>query len=966
MPLAMFTQNARLCSVYLFLLLFLGVNSPSYATDFVPIVSNFTKKEYKAANQNWSVGQDAHGFIYVGNNDGLLRYDGTSWELFRIPGNKIVRSLFISPDGRIYVGSYEEFGYFEPMPNGELRYHSLPQLLKNYQMQNDEIWSILSVNGKIYFQSFTSYFVFDNQNVVGFRTPMTFLIFNKYQHAIYTHIDNFGLCKLNETTHQFLPVIARNAPKDAVISVLPYDAHRALLVTTTGGLFLLHDNQCEVFKNEANSLLIKAQANRAVMTKDSVFVIGTILDGVIAINKEGKILWQLNTSNTLQNNTILGIYCDKINNVWVALDKGISLIHNGGKVHYVTTFRPSIGAIYDVNVNQSSIFIGTNQGLYSGTMSNLTSNTKSLSVQLIPQIRGQVWNLERFDNQLFIGNNESTYCMDGTHLSSVCPVKGGFCMKRGLIHGQDVLVQGTYTQLCIYKKNGQGKWVFSNVVDQFINPVRYLEIDYQGTIWASHLQQGLYRIVLDRDLKHIQSMHLYPHFDGKAPTNITVFKIGNRVVFNNGVRFYTFDDLSKRIVPYDLLNKGLGIFASAYRVSHFKDDYYWFIRDNDVALAEVKNDKATIVDVIHYASLPGETVDKSQTILPISDSQCLICLENGLALYQTSGEKEKRQVTFPLIIKSIDAMNMDNSEHCKVAFVDPDPLPFRLNSIDFSVAFPNYDQLDNVYFRYKLTGFDTRWSDLKTTTNQEYTRLPYNHYVFMAEAVSSTGEVIDRVEFPFEVLPPFYLSTMAKLLYALIIIGLILFGIHRLKLFLLKKKAKIEQMHIELRRKEVEEREQQIIRLENEKLETELTLKSKELASSTMSIIKKNDILINIKEELVSQKKQLGIQYPKKYFEKIVRIIDENLSTEDDWAIFQTNFDRIHDNFFRKLHERYPELTSNDLRLCAYLRLNLTSKDIANLMNISLKGVEAGRSRLRKRLHIPPEKNLTEFMIEIK
>jgi DNA-binding CsgD family transcriptional regulator len=236
----------------------------------------------------------------------------------------------------------------------------------------------------------------------------------------------------------------------------------------------------------------------------------------------------------------------------------------------------------------------------------------------------------------------------------------------------------------------------------------------------------------------------------------------------------------------------------------------------------------------------------------------------------------------------------------------------------------------------------------------------------MAEAVTSTGEVVDCVSFPFEVLPPFYLSIWAKLFYILIIIGLILLGIYKMKLFLLKKKAKIEQIHTELRRKEVEEREQQIIRLENEKLETELTLKSKDLASSTMSIIKKNDILLNIKEELIDQKKQLGVQYPKKYFDKIIRIIDENLSTEDDWAIFQTNFDRIHDNFFRKLHEHYPELTSNDLRLCAYLRLNLTSKDIANLMNISLKGVEAGRSRLRKKLHISQEKSLSEFMIEFK
>ncbi|MGC3977481.1 MAG: LuxR C-terminal-related transcriptional regulator [Paludibacteraceae bacterium] len=99
-------------------------------------------------------------------------------------------------------------------------------------------------------------------------------------------------------------------------------------------------------------------------------------------------------------------------------------------------------------------------------------------------------------------------------------------------------------------------------------------------------------------------------------------------------------------------------------------------------------------------------------------------------------------------------------------------------------------------------------------------------------------------------------------------------------------------------------------------------------------------------------------------YDKLIRLLDENISSEDDWAIFQTNFDRIHENFFRNLHQKYPELTSNDLRFCAYLRLNLSTKDIAHLMNISPKGVEVGRYRIRKKIGIPSTKSLTEFMIE--
>ena len=234
------------------------------------------------------------------------------------------------------------------------------------------------------------------------------------------------------------------------------------------------------------------------------------------------------------------------------------------------------------------------------------------------------------------------------------------------------------------------------------------------------------------------------------------------------------------------------------------------------------------------------------------------------------------------------------------------------------------------------------------------------------EVLTKSGQKLSAVSYTFEVEPPFYFSIAAKILYALLIIllGVGIYLYIRRLIHLKKEKVRLEQE--EIRHKEIEKREQQIIALENEKLESELTVKSKELAVSTMTIIKKNEILVTIKEEVIVQKNALGSQYPNKYYDKLIRLLDENLSSEDDWAIFQTNFDRIHENFFRNLHTQFPDLTSNDLRFCAYLRLNLSSKDIAHLMNITLKGVEVGRYRVRKKIGIPSTKSLTEYMIEFK
>jgi len=947
---------------YLLLILILSSVS-AIGQEFTPIVTQFTKKDYNASNQNWSVGQAANGMLYFGNNQGLLEFDGSLWKTYKMPGKKTVRSLMVDKDNRIYAGSFEEFGYFEKDKTGQLNYVSLSAKLKNYFMQNDEIWTILNMDGTILFQSFTSYFTYKNGKVKGYRCPFTFLFFNIYNHKLFTHTEQFGLSMLDSKANTFAPV-ANNLLKSPVISVLTFDKSQALLVTKSDGLFLYDGINITRFATTADEELRKAEVNRAVMSPDGLIVLGTILNGVTAINKQGQKLWTLNTSNVLQNNTVLGMCCDRDNNLWLALDKGITLIQLNSSIRYIHSFNPSVGAIYSLSYNQPNLFIGTNQGLYKAELSR---DKKSISnLQLEPKIKGQVWSVDKFDNQQICGNNEVTFDVSDNGARLLSPVKGGICIKKGYIHGKEVLVQGTYTQLCIYEKvNGQ--WVFSHAVEDFVNPIRYIEIDYTGTIWASHLHQGLYAIQLTPDLKKIEHISTFNSLDQKHKYAINVFSINNRVVFTDNTAFYTYDDIRKKIIPYEELNKSLGYFAQSYRVCHFKDDMYWFVRDGESGLVQVKPGAIRLLDVVQYALFLNQTVDDYQNVVAVSDEECIFTLENGLALYHTDKLQRKTPATV-LQFKSILASDAESKEMVFLP-LRPEQLPstpYKRNNIVFTVFFPQYSNLNNINFRYKLDGLDKVWSENTSSSQKTYSYLPHGEYTLNVEVYTKSGIKLSAVDYAFVVEPPFYLSLVAKIIYGILILLLgigIYFYIHRL---FQVKKEKIHREQEEIRHKEIEKRVKQIIALQNEKLESELTVKSKELAESTMTIIKKNEILVTIKEEVINQKKALGTQYPNKYYDKLVRLLDENLSSEDDWAIFQTNFDRIHENFFRNLHSTYTELTSNDLRFCAYLRLNLSSKDIAHLMNISLKGVEMARSRIRKKIGIPSTKSLTEFMIEFK
>jgi len=158
--------------------------------------------------------------------------------------------------------------------------------------------------------------------------------------------------------------------------------------------------------------------------------------------------------------------------------------------------------------------------------------------------------------------------------------------------------------------------------------------------------------------------------------------------------------------------------------------------------------------------------------------------------------------------------------------------------------------------------------------------------------------------------------------------------------------------------------EQEIIKLQNENLQAEISHKNIQLADSTMAIIKKNELLIEIKEELDNQRNKLGQEYPQRYFERLLSLINKNISNDNDWNVFEQLFDQAHENFFKRLKTAYPDLTQSDLKLCAYLKLNLSSKEIAPLLNISFRGVETRRYRLRQRLSLDSDNNLVEFIMQ--
>ena len=921
---------------------------------FSPIVRNYSVSDYNAGIQNWAIAQDERGVMYFGNNSGLLEFDGSAWRLYELPTKGIVRAIYISEDGRIYVGSYEEFGYFVRTPYDTLEYHSLKNKVKDFAFHNDEIWDIACVQGEIVFQSFGSLFFYNGNSVEGIR--MKNLPLNLFQvgNTFYSQRINGGLYVF--AGREMKELIPRKAFGDSdVLAGLPYD-DAVLMFTRNQGGFLYRDGRVEKWETECDDIFKKHTINRAVMTKDSCYVVGTISDGIYALDKKGKLIWKVNTDNKLQNNTVLRLYCDDDNNIWTALDEGIAYIHNNSLIYYYEPPFRKIGMVYDVLVRENEAYIASNQGLYW---------LRDGKTELVPGLEEQAWFVDEWGKQIFCGHNKGTFLISGLKSKLASDVKGGMCMEKIELKEQSFLLEGAYALLNLYTETASGEYCFTRSLRGFSHMIRHIEVDHQGNIWAKHLRNGLYRFRIDPDMKLVKDVRKYESLGEVKGGSFTLFKINGRVVFSNGEYFYTYEDMTDSIVPYETMNEQLMELKGIKTVSHANGDYYWFVGDRTVYLVKCAINTFNIELRIPYSLFDGLAVEERGSVAyDKRNNHSYLCLNNAIARIETdSSSLYKSQTRRSLWISEMQVTEEFSDKRKTLVVQSGVKVEHEFNTVSFTLCYPVYS--DYTYkVRYKLDGYSEQWVPSGRSLQKMYARLPYGSYVFRAE-IYDTGRVLASVEFPFEILSPWYLSYWAVGSYILIglcLLALLQYIVYR---FVKKKKDRVIEQQRVAHQAELERQEKKIIELEKEQLEADLRFKSKELSSVVMMNIAHQEFLNSLKEEI--QKQKLSGQHSRKNLDKLLALVNNNIvSDEESWIMFQANFDRIHENFFRNLKLQYTDLTSGDLRFCALLRLNMPTKEIAKLLNISTRGVDAARYRLRKKFNLLPEESLTDFLINFK
>ena len=937
----------------------------------LPIVRNFTSADYASGTQNWAIGQSADDRMFFANNSGLLEFDGDNWLTFPIRNYTNVRSVLFDKEKEIiYAGATDEFGYYYTNPQTyRLDYKSLSETLPSSARTFGEIWRIHDFLGGKVFESKSCLFYqgrdgklhvvnvphrVETSAVIGQR------LFVSCQDGNYIY-DGRSLRPLPGTDELRGKVVR---------AILPVGG-KTLFVTAVDGLFMYDGTRLTPYIIDITPMLKSAQVFCAAANGDEL-AFGTVKSGLIVKNLATGTNLYANVMTGLQNNTILSLKYDRDNNIWLGLDNGISYVMMESPFRELLSFNNNIGTGYASLVDGGRLYLGTNQGLFL-TSANLNDAAVQPKPTAVSGVAGQIWSLRNVNGQMLCAADAGAFVIRGDKAFKIPSSQGTWDFKPLARHPGYVLscdYQGFY--ICKITPTGL---VIQNRIAGFNESSGGFEEDADGSIWLSHWQKGIYHFRLSADLKRAEQVEYFHRGNGlPVDDNNLICKIRGHVYTSSTDGFRHYDARRHQLVKDEKLTRLFNTFGQALRIEELPGGKLWVYKDNYLAVATPKGDSYD-VRRLSFDNLIRRLQMSLGHIGALDAGHSLLNYDNGFFVMRDNYKhKEVEKLFFLRSVWSTsgerDSLLFSHYPSQKQRLV---VVPHSLNSIRLEFVLPEYRDKNAVQYTCILEGYDETWSSPQTATYKEYTRLGKGTYTFRVKALNLVTGQTAETTIGLEILPAWYETWLAYIAYVLLMLAAlyILYSYFR-------RRAERELVRVQKERDrqlkeqqtqfqmEEEKREKELVKLRNNQLTVELKHKSGELADSTMNLIRKNDMLQEIDEQMQELSNSIRHEDAKNSLTKKINDIRHgirmNMNDDDNWEKFQENFNLVYDNFMQRLMAQYPDLKKNDMKLCAYLKMGLSSKEMASLLNTSVRSIETARYRLRKKLELESGQNLTNFI----
>ncbi|MBN4052122.1 MAG: hypothetical protein COC01_09875 [Bacteroidetes bacterium] len=779
-----------------------------------PFIQTYYQDDYHADPDNYAAIKSDDGIMYFANGSGVLEFDGHFWNLIEVPGTT-VRSLAKGIDGTIYIGTVNNFGYLKPDKKGIMRYVSLSDSIKDYGIITT-VWFTFSKDSSIVFVM--------QDKIISYHSWATepqkkFSVVNRdYVSWAYFTNNEVYLMEGDRTSKYQEDTVKHLKELDdiywEIMGIHPYRDNKLLLLTIESGLieYSPATRVLNKFKTEAEDWCIKNNLYETTFIPltqekkdgseftDTLYALTSMMGGIIIIDMKGKIILQMDQNNGLGSNNASSVYYDKESGIlWAMTNDGITKIHIRLPFRQFNTAHGIKTNVYSILEQNDQLYIGTDIGLY-----KYDKNTRKF--ENVDGIISQCWEIKPYEKGLLVaaGNAGLYYVVNDKVVYQEVTMNALFSFLPSASN-TSIAYGATYSGLVVFKKiTGEFRRIGK------VKPLDGLDCRYLAedgkTVWTESRLHGFYRVELPsyvKDSTHLERALVlkYGKEKGLVDENYNgIFTLSDGIYFTTKKGIHTYNRQTDLFEKTEKFHINLNLPENQYPdLIEDIDGNIWFT--GSIGFSKKMEDGSYKWNSTFLNLLPRNVI----TTQPSKDGK--IWLGGLKTIY-----KYDNTISVPINSFSANIRKTILSVNDSLIFggsnIDSLSIPilaYNFNSIKFEYAAPCFLQEQTTQYTYMLKGFDKTWSEWSKQTQKEYTNLSEGKYKFIVQAKNVLGTESQKSSYEFEILPPWYRTSWAYLLYVLGFI-LVLWGGIRLSVSRLRKRKEQLEKIVVNRTKEISQK----------------------------------------------------------------------------------------------------------------------------------------------------------------
>ncbi len=875
-------------------------------------VINFDYQDYGGEAQNWAVSQNTDGNLFFANEGGLLRFNGSDWELLKASDFYSVKAVCCIGE-RVYAAGNNNIGYWTKEKTGEFKYTSLlPLLAKSGVKEHGVFWAIASDGKRVYFQEFGQILMYDGQrfHIVGNDFYSTFCC----DHGrIFTQHSFSGLYEIKNHREQLVSNDAR-LQNHIVRFVFEKANHQLIIGFIDGEVCTLTNTGLHTLcrLTDANGGAILVECGTRYAEDDHKMAVATS-DGVYLLDIDSKEIHRL-PKGMLQDLKCTALLYASHDDLWGAYDFGISRFQLYPLLHLWCT-NQEIGKFYDAVHYLGGIYHATGKGLY---INNKLINKNILPIKFYAIKDALLCGTE--SKQLLVKTGPSPF-------STLLEVDGASQFEYVAENGQEFLFIKYHEGIVILKWLA-GKWQQHAIIH---SPGDYFQImpENPTVVWALEPEKGIYRIRLTSNQQSVERADTFKLVGKEADLyRVRLFKVDNKTWFTTSNGIYYYDEVNHQFEYHKNLSEQIRFSNQIRDIIPAGSHTFWVAENEELCLYRISDQNAKLEYCLPFTNPKLMLKDGRLNIATVGDSVYIPTFEGPVIL---NLNRLKSAFSQQIGIR-LEAIRYMADEHmCYAALDGKIVIPNDASNIEIRLSAGIHEFAPSYSFRLK--DIQSEWSPWQSSGVIRFTNLsPGSYKLELKDNIGNTREITFRVQ------APFLLRWPMILLYILVLIcatSLIVYS---------TREKKLRRIRMEMAEEKVKNQEGQ-------------------LKTQMRYLTQKQELLESISSEIESQKQALGDRYPNKMYQKLKKIIKEGTTEEDKLHSFENYFVDVHYEFMLRMQQAYPSLSASELRFCCLLRANLSTKEIGAIIGITTHSVEIKKYRLKQKLAFEGDDNLISFIL---